>query len=275
MAGSRTIKVLHLSPHPDDELIGAPATLMGLRDAGHEVMNLACSLGNPEQHERRRAELERAMELARFAWQEMDPPLPISGGDDLGESQKTLAAKVEELVKNDGYHLVVSPTPHDGHHGHEVVGRAAAEALERLPNPPRWWMWSLWADLPLPTLFVLFDEARKDEILRALKEHAGEVERSDYPAVVEGRSRAARVLGVERAFGWGEPKKGGPHAWLLDEPRPYAELLTEAVRQDDEWFACRPRVPDFDDPLSSAESAVPIGWWLAEPSLRERFRPPE
>jgi LmbE family N-acetylglucosaminyl deacetylase len=27
--------VLHLAPHPDDELIGAPATLMALRDAGH------------------------------------------------------------------------------------------------------------------------------------------------------------------------------------------------------------------------------------------------
>jgi LmbE family N-acetylglucosaminyl deacetylase len=266
------IKVLHLSPHPDDELIGAPATLMSLRDAGHRVMNVACSLGKPEQQERRREELKRAMELARFDWQEIDPPLPISRGDDLAKAQATLAATVRELVENDGYQLVMSPTPHDGHHGHEVVGRAAAEALEGLPNPPRWWMWSLWADLPLPTLYVLFDEARKDEILRALKAHEGEVERSNYPAVVEGRSRAARVLGVERAFGFGEPTKGGANAWLLEERRPYAELLTEAIRHDDEWFAGGPRVPDFDDPLTSVEPAVPIGWWLAEPSVQERWR---
>ena len=49
------MRVLHISPHPDDELVGAPATLMALRDAGHEVTNLALSLGRPEDHDRRRA----------------------------------------------------------------------------------------------------------------------------------------------------------------------------------------------------------------------------
>jgi len=31
--------VLHLAPHPDDEALGAPATLLALRDAGHRVIN--------------------------------------------------------------------------------------------------------------------------------------------------------------------------------------------------------------------------------------------
>ena len=34
--------LLHLSPHPDDELAGMPATLMALRDAGWRIVNLAC-----------------------------------------------------------------------------------------------------------------------------------------------------------------------------------------------------------------------------------------
>ena len=50
--------ILHLSPHPDDEIAGAPATLMALREAGWRVVNVACGLGRPAQHQRRRAEVE-------------------------------------------------------------------------------------------------------------------------------------------------------------------------------------------------------------------------
>ena len=46
------MRVLHISPHPDDELMGAPATLMALRDAGHEVTNLALTLGREADHGR-------------------------------------------------------------------------------------------------------------------------------------------------------------------------------------------------------------------------------
>ena len=35
--------VLHLSPHPDDEIAGMPATLMALRDAGWRVVNVAAA----------------------------------------------------------------------------------------------------------------------------------------------------------------------------------------------------------------------------------------
>ena len=40
--------VLAVSPHPDDELLGAGATLMALRDAGWRVINLAASLGRED-----------------------------------------------------------------------------------------------------------------------------------------------------------------------------------------------------------------------------------
>ena len=48
---------LHVATHPDDGLIGAPAALFALRDAGFRVVNLACGLGRSEQHARRAAEL--------------------------------------------------------------------------------------------------------------------------------------------------------------------------------------------------------------------------
>jgi LmbE family N-acetylglucosaminyl deacetylase len=272
VADGTQLAILHLAPHPDDELIGAPATLMALRDAGHRVVNLACGLGAPEQHERRRRELAAAMALAGFAWEAMEPPLAISAGDDLAAARARLAGAVRERVLGERYDLIVSPSPQDGHHGHEVVGRAAADAIAGLPDPPRWWMWGLWADLPLPTLLVPFGEDRLREILRALAAHRGELARNDFAAAVAGRARAARVLGVERAFGYGEPTAGGPAAHLLDDPRPYAELLTEAMRVDGEWVAARPRTPDFTDPLGPARPRRAIGWWLAEPSVQERAR---
>src|SRR5581483_10326231 len=58
--------VLHVAPHPDDELLGAPASLFGLRDAGWRFVNLACSLGRPEQRERRLAELQEACARAGY-----------------------------------------------------------------------------------------------------------------------------------------------------------------------------------------------------------------
>ena len=85
--------VLHASPHPDDELIGAPATLMALRDAGHEIVNLACSFGRPADAATRRAEVEEACRRAGFE----------------------LVADVEpvELLRERSFDLVIGPSPHD------------------------------------------------------------------------------------------------------------------------------------------------------------------
>ena len=47
------MRVLQISPHPDDELLGAPATLIALAQAGHEVVNLAVSLGRDQDRPRR------------------------------------------------------------------------------------------------------------------------------------------------------------------------------------------------------------------------------
>ena len=47
------MRVLHLAPHPDDEVIGAPATLMALRDEHNEIFNYPCSFGRRKDWPRR------------------------------------------------------------------------------------------------------------------------------------------------------------------------------------------------------------------------------
>lgn len=256
------LTVLHVAPHPDDELLGAGATLLALRDEGHRVVNLACGLGEPHQQVRRRAELEEACRRAGFELVVHDPPLTLDQREDQSEPTATLERAIRTCAARVGAAIVVAPSPHDGHHGHEVVGAAACEALEDWPAPesaPVLWMWGLWADLPWPTLYSGFGDDLLSRAVHALEAHRGELERNDYRALARGRATANRCLGSERVFGFGSPMR----------PRPFAELLTEALYRDGEWWAGEARELDAADPLAQgADTRTPLGWWLRAPSFR-------
>jgi LmbE family N-acetylglucosaminyl deacetylase len=244
--------VLHLSPHPDDEVLGAGATLLALRDTGHHVINLAVTLGSDEHERPRRLhEVERACQRAGFELVVHDP-----GRD--------LAAAVRALIAERGAGLVVAPSPHDGHPRHEAVGRAARDAVEAergADPPPRLWLWGLWGDLPRPTLYHGFDEVLMRQAIHVLEAHAGELERNDYRDLLRARAAANRVLGAERVFGWGAPGRD----------QPFAELLMEAVVGEDDWWTTTPRALDLKRPLEDPpEPTAAIGWWLHAPSFTDR-----
>ncbi|HET9737224.1 MAG TPA: PIG-L family deacetylase [Solirubrobacteraceae bacterium] len=255
------MNILHVAPHPDDEAIGAPATLLRLLAAGHRVVNLACSLGRPDRHERRRREVTEACRRAGFELEILDPPLRISRDDDLELAQLTLAGEVRRRVEALGAGLVVGPTPHDGHHGHEVVGRAVRDALAA-EDAPRLWMWAIWAELPLPTLFVPYGDTELERAIAALSAHVGELGRNDYAELLRSRGVTSRVLGAERVFGFGAPGRDVP----------YAELLSEVQFGDGEWWAGAPRVPDLADPLAAVPRDRPLGWWMNRPSFSTEIR---
>ncbi len=250
--------VICVSPHPDDELLGAPATLMALRDAGWEVINLACSLGRPEDRDRRRAELVEACAAARFELVIPDELPPIGDGDDFGVAQGVLAAAISDVLSRSHARLIVGPSPHDGHHGHEVVGRAIRDAVEARSEAIRVMFWGLWGGLPIPNLIVPFDASRLLEIQRALSSHAGELERNRYDRLLTGRASANAVLGPERVFGFGVA--GAQHE--------YAELLIDVGwRPGAGWELAAPREFDPRDPVARGGGAD-IGWWLHAPSVR-------
>lgn len=255
--------VLHLAPHPDDEVLGAGATLMALRDAGHRVVNLAVSLGRAEERERREQEVMEASARTGFELVIHDPPLAISADDDLDAAQAALTRSLGELLAATEPGIVVGPSPHDGHHGHELVGRAARDALRALGDEaPRWWMWGLWDDLPLPTLVSLFGSDRLDAVIYALEAHAGEIARNDFADLARSRAIVSRVLGAEKAFGYG--------AEGFDQPN--AELLTEALAVGGRWHAAAPRLLDPLDAPGAAEPTQPIDWWLDAESFADRMR---
>jgi LmbE family N-acetylglucosaminyl deacetylase len=256
--------LLHLAPHPDDEIMGGPAIMLALQASGHRIINLTCSLGRPQDQERRKAEARESAIRTGFELIVPSRPAAISPGDDFDAAQAELAMLVAEVIHQEAVDVVFSPSPHDRHPGHEVVGRAVLDALTPFQDAaPAWWMWALWADLPFPTLITYFGPERMRQVLDALDVHAGELERNDYRRLVRGRAEANAVLGPERVFGFGASGGRGE----------FAELATEVVFGDAEWRLGRARELDPSEPLV-APTHEPLTAWLAGPSLTQRFGPP-
>lgn len=224
---------LHVSPHPDDELLGAPATLMALRDAGWRIVNLACGLGHPGQGARREAELREACRRAGFE-------LLLPAGS-LGRDRAGIASLVGRALADLRPSLVVSPGPHELHPTHVIAATAVHDVLDGLESEvPRWWMWAFWGSLREPTLAAAFEQERLEEILETLAAHEGELARVDYRRAVEGRGAMLAALAPELLFGFGSASRHVPE---------YAELLTEAVRASDGWRLTLPRWLDPNAPL--------------------------
>lgn len=232
--------VVHVSPHPDDEALGAPATLLLLRRAGWTVVHALVSLGRDAAQARRRAEAVDAARRGRFELVLPESPFAISTHDDLDVVQPRITRWLEHLLHERGPTVVMSPSPHDAHPGHEVVARATADAAAAMAAPPRWWTWGLWADLPSPTVYVPFDDDVLTEAQHVLSAYEGELRRNDYHRLLTARASAHAVLGSERVFGFGSARAS---------TMPYAELLTELRRADDEWHPEPARMFDPRDPL--------------------------
>jgi LmbE family N-acetylglucosaminyl deacetylase len=257
--------VVHFSPHPDDELLGAPATLMALRDAGYQILNVACSLGRAEQRPRREAELRDACRSAGFELMVLDPPVAISDEQDRKSASERLMDHMRSAICKLQPQIIVSPSPHDRHPGHELVARALRDVLRDLaPVRAYWWMWGLWGPLPLPTLGTRFDQLRLEEILTALRAHRGELERNDYRRILRGRAEMYASLGPELLFGFGSEDAEMAEA-------AYVELLTE-VSCDGRWRLGAARWLDPGQALA-APSAVHVEQWLFAESVKPQRGP--
>jgi LmbE family N-acetylglucosaminyl deacetylase len=253
------MRVLHVSPHPDDELVGAPATLMALRDAGHEITNLALSLGRPDDHERRRTEVQEACARAGFRLVVTEPPIAMSVSDDREAAEERVRWQLGMAL--DGAEppdLVMGPSPHDVHHAHELTGRAIRDVLAARSDSPPWWMWAIWGDLPFPTIVTTFDDDRATEIGQALSAHEGEMARADHRVHVEARGRLTAVTAAEKVFGFGAPALAAGRA----------EVVTEVVRKDGHWLLGAPRALDAASPMGRPIPRV-VTPWLEALSARE------
>lgn len=230
---------------------------MALRDAGFRVVNLFCGLGRPEQRERRIAELAAASEMAGFeARVPESPPIVSSRTDDPAWVSARLLELTRGAIADLFPNVVVSSSPHDRHPSHELVARAVRDALpESGLEVPRWWMWGLWGDLPLPTIGTAFDQPRLQEILDALGAYSGELTRNDYRLLVRGRAMMNTALAPERLFGFGSDARA---------PAPYVELLTETIYSNGAWLLGKRRWLDPNAPFAEADQPDISDWLEAQ-----------
>lgn len=248
---------LHLSPHPDDEAIGCPVALRKLKDSGWTVINVVITRGEPGQESRRCAEAKEAAKRANFDLYFLEPPLV-----NISHSFDELSMSIADLLITTDAALVVSPSPHDGHYSHEAVGRATRLALENSVNPVTWWMWGIWADLPLPTIYIPISDAEIECALAVLDAYEGELQRNDYRALLQGRAMANAILGPERVFGFGSPSIKDVNL---------AELVTEAQYCSGRWYAGPPRILTETSILSDTGFSRDITSWVRALSMRERL----
>jgi LmbE family N-acetylglucosaminyl deacetylase len=193
----------------------------------------------------------------------IDPPLDLTLGPGLDQAKERLAAELPAIVKEHEASIVVSPSPHDVHHGHETVARGVQAALTTLPAETRWWMWGVWGDLPAPNLFFPFGQRALERTLHVLEAYQGELERNDYRQLLTGRAMTLAVMGSERVFGFGYPRAS---------TLPYAEVLTEVRRVEGRWLASRAHRLD-DGPSSESSFDVDLTAWVESPSARDLIGP--
>ena len=216
--------VLHVSPHPDDEAIAAPATLLSLRGCRPQGLQPAGeSRPAAADHDRRRHEAREAAGQAGVRAGRARPAArcllggrPGCRAGSSGADGRRVAGSQRCRPGRGAKPARRTPRARDWWDARSATHWRPAATL-----PTRWWMWGLWADLPLPTLFVPFDERQLKNVLHGLAAYAGELNRDDYTRLVEGRAEANRVLGSERVFGFGAAERRDSR---------YAELLTEVMR---------------------------------------------
>lgn len=235
--------MLHVAPHPDDESVGAPCTLLRLADAGARVVVVACGLGRPADHARRRGELAAACAAGGLELLVRDPPVALGSRDDLAAAERLLVPWLTDLIDGERADLVVSPHRHDAHPAHEAVARAVAAAVAGSARAPVWWSYGIWAELRTPTLLHPCPPDLVERAVAMLGHHAGELARNDYVAMVRAAGRLAAVRGIERVRGFGAAALPGVT---------HAELLTELAVVDGGWHIGRPRVAD--------EPTLPASW---------------
>lgn len=139
-------RVVVVSPHPDDETLGAGGLIGVALERGLQVLVVSVTDGEaaspvPDLARRRRSELARALACLDPAGRIRHLRFGIADSQVAAVLDELTDAIAEQLRPTD---LVVGPLPDDGHPDHGATSAAARRAADRAGSSVRWfpiWAW--------------------------------------------------------------------------------------------------------------------------------------
>ncbi len=125
-------RIMIVSPHPDDEMIGAAGYLLKAHTAGATLEIVSATDGNKHGLKDERAlERDRAVSLTGYA-DNVIQSLNFPDGD--LSKQKDFEPTLEKLINDFKPTVVITTLPEDTHTDHAASGKAVNDIIQRQPN---------------------------------------------------------------------------------------------------------------------------------------------
>lgn len=204
---SNAPKVLIFSPHPDDEVIIGGIALRLLQESGHQITNVAVTLGsNPDRQLGRLEELKACCHAIGFKLITTTPrglekirPATRTEYPELWQQSVEITANI---LKDHSPDLILFPHDQDWNSTHEGVHLLLHDALQK--QSPDFSCITIetefWGAMDDPNLMVEITPEQLADLITALTHHVGEVQRNPYhltlPAwMMDNVRRGAELVG--------------------------------------------------------------------------------
>lgn len=189
------MKILIISPHPDDLEISMGGTAAKLVDEGNKIRSIILTDGHrsprtfkcsdEEMVKIRKKEGARAHEILGITDFEY---FPLPNAED---EVRVKAILKKELKK--GFDRVYVPHPEDMHPTHQLVAKYVLDLIKEMKIKSEIWAYDGWNFLHNPDEFVDIEKYidKKD---RAIKAHASQIKDKPYDEAAEKLARVRAIL---------------------------------------------------------------------------------
>lgn len=155
------LKILIVSPHPDDETINGALALRLCQNYGCEVFNFPFGFGsNPARQEARKLELIEATKILGFT--------------------NIFNATLEETIQKISPQLIIYPHSDDGHFTHSKTHMAVNHSLKKTAYTGLVALTEFWFPNRSANLLLEVSLEECAQLMSALSCHVGEVKRNPY-----------------------------------------------------------------------------------------------
>ncbi len=182
----RADKVLVLSPHPDDDVMGCGGLLKMLSDSGAKIKTIYFSDGSRGN---------RGLKFSQSLIIEREEEAR-SAGKVLGVGEEKflrlphtklvanleLAAQIRREIEFDRPDLLLSPSLEDLHPDHHAVSEALAISIKNYENSLNIWLYEIWGTGRFNRLVVIDDQIEAK--IEALKCHKTQIKIKSYDQAV-------------------------------------------------------------------------------------------